>query len=114
VSPISGPIAPNSQVPIQLTFLPKIETNFNYNLLCNVTSKKEALALNIKGIGYKLHHEVIYNKRVISPHFNHLLDFGNLFVNEDKKISLQLYNGGDFNFDFIINGKKSPPHNKLL
>jgi hypothetical protein len=56
VSPLSGSVGPLSEVPIHFSFHPKHETEYNYNLVCNVKDKKEPLTLNIKGIGYKLHH----------------------------------------------------------
>ena len=36
VHPMSGVIRADSQVPITITFQPRIETSYNYNLLCNV------------------------------------------------------------------------------
>ena len=110
VSPISGAIAPQSEIPISINLLPKLETNYNYNLICNITSKKEPLTLNIKGIGYKLHHSVFVKDKLISSHFKQIMNFGEIFVNENLEKNFCLINNGDFNFDFVILRK----HNSSL
>ena len=58
VSPMSGVIRSDGQVAINITFQPRIETEYNYNILCNVKQKARPISLNIKGIGYTLHHSV--------------------------------------------------------
>ena len=58
VSPMSGVVRADNQVPIEITFAPRIETEYNYNILCNVKQKARPISLNIKGIGYTLHHSV--------------------------------------------------------
>ena len=58
VNPVSGIIEPNSQVPIDITFSPKTEMEYNYNLICNIKRKNRPLVLNIKGIGYTIKHKV--------------------------------------------------------
>ena len=102
ISPISGAIAPQSEIPVSINLLPKLETNYNYNLICNITSKKEPLTLNIKGIGYKLHHSVFVKDKLISSHFKQILHFGEIFVNENLEKNISLINKGDFNFNFVI------------
>ena len=51
---------------------------------------------------------MVLAKRIISPHFNHELNFGDMFVNGLKKQSITIVNDGDFNFDFVISGKRNP------
>lgn len=92
-------------MPINITFLPNHETEYNYNLVCNVRNKKEPLTLNVKGIGYKLHHQLFLKKQLLSSHFPHEIDFKDIFVNESKQQVLSLENNGEFNFDFIIQQK---------
>lgn len=58
VSPMSGVIPPQSDIPLEIIFAPKVETSFNYNLLCSVKRKSRPVSLNVKGIGYILHHSV--------------------------------------------------------
>jgi hydrocephalus-inducing protein len=109
VSPMSGVIRADSQVPIQITFAPRIETEYNYNILCHIKQKARPISLNIKGIGYTLHHSVqlppsgvpLNDKEV------HSINFGKIYVNETRESSILIENSGDFNFDFVI--KKSSP-----
>ena len=56
VNPMSGVVAPQSQIPIEILFQPKYELTYNYNLICNVKRKARPLVLNVKGEGYKIHH----------------------------------------------------------
>ena len=58
ITPLSGIINPLSDVNIEICFSPKVELSFNYNLLCNVKRKSRLISLNVKGIGYILHHTV--------------------------------------------------------
>ena len=58
VSPMSGVVRSDSTFQINITFAPRIETDYNYNLLCHVKQKARPISLNIKGIGYTLHHSV--------------------------------------------------------
>lgn len=58
VNPMSGVIKPQSDLSVEITFEPKVETSFNYNVLCNVKRKSRPISLNVKGIGYILHHSV--------------------------------------------------------
>ncbi len=61
MNPISGVINGDSDINIEITFAPKVEKSFNYNLICNVKRKSRPVSLNVKGIGYILHHKVFYN-----------------------------------------------------
>jgi len=36
VSPMSGVVKPESEIPIEIVFQPKNEISYNYNLSCNV------------------------------------------------------------------------------
>lgn len=58
VSPMSGVIKPQSELLIEIIFAPHVEISYNYNLLCNVKRKSRPVSLNVKGIGYILHHTV--------------------------------------------------------
>jgi len=65
--------------------------------------------LNIKSVGYSMHHSVFADKQRIpvSPDVPHSFDFGDFFVNEKKVKSVVIENSGDFNFDFIWKGQPS-------
>jgi hydrocephalus-inducing protein len=59
VMPMSGVVNPDSDIPIEIRFAPKVERSFNYNLQCFVKRKSRPIFLNVKGIGYILHHKVL-------------------------------------------------------
>lgn len=81
-----------------------MEKSFNYNLICEVKRKVRPLNLNVKGIGYFLHHDVFLDKKE-HTRLNHsevtLIDFGKIYVHEKKTHKIIIANNGDFNFDFI-------------
>lgn len=110
ISPLSGQLAPGQDTPITLTFSPKMEIDFNYNLQVVVPQKKEPLTLNVKGRGYKLHHEMRLNSCLIDTKQKHLIDFGEMFVHEYRKKVIEVFNSGDFNIDFLLSKK---PHHSI-
>ena len=105
VNPISGVVKENSEISIEITFIPKMEREFNYNLLCNIKRKSRPISLNVKGIGYILHHQVFFegNNVALNPaDSKEIVDFGDIFINEKKTRHLIIENNGDFNFDFSL------------
>mmetsp|Transcript_8825 Transcript_8825/g.8184 ORF Transcript_8825/g.8184 Transcript_8825/m.8184 type:complete len:109 (+) Transcript_8825:8135-8461(+) len=56
VNPMRGVVPAEASIPIELTFQPKYELSFNYNLMCNIKRKARPLVLNVKGEGVKIHH----------------------------------------------------------
>ena len=103
VSPMTGVVEPAQVVPIEVSFRPKFEREYNYNLICNVKRKARPLVLNVKGVGYTIHHEVFVEnqKYPILSKESHTLDFGDFFINEKKSKTVTICNLGDFNFDFV-------------
>jgi len=63
--------------------------------------------LNIKGIGYTLHHSVELppSTHMLSDKETHRINFGKIYINEKRARKIIISNHGDFNFDFVI--KKS-------
>lgn len=104
---MSGVINPDSEIPIEVTFQPKFERFYNYNLTLNIKQKTRAVNLNIKGHGYNLHHSVVLapSSTSLNNNVDHTLDFNDIFINERKTKIITVSNSGDFNFDFAI--KKS-------
>ena len=49
---MSGVVKANSDQTIEITFAPKEEKSFNFNILCFLKRKSRPISLNIKGIGY--------------------------------------------------------------
>lgn len=108
VKPVKGTVPPHGETPIHLEFIPKHERSYNYNLQCFIEERAEPLGLNVKGTGYKLHH-VLARKggEVLSSKEPNLLNFGEIFVKEEKTHVLSISNTGDFNFDYIIRRKEN-------
>lgn len=103
VTPLAGTVPPQSQIPIEVLFKPKYETDFNYNLVCNVKRKARPLVLNVKGTGYAIHYSVLADKSLVpvQPNEPYNFEFGDFFVNEKKTKTVVIENKGDFNFDFM-------------
>jgi hydrocephalus-inducing protein len=105
VSPMSGQLLPGQDTPVTLTFCPKMEIDFNFNLQVAIPQKKEPLTLNVKGRGYKLHHDVRLNQCSIDSRQKHSIEFGEMFVHEYRKKTIEVVNSGDFNIDFVLSKK---------
>lgn len=107
VHPLTGTVKPHGDMPIEITFHPQVETEYNYNLLCNLKRKSRPVSLNVKGIGYILNHSVYFQNMpsALDSSVPHPLSFGDIYVNEKQTKTIQIHNKGEFNFDFSI--KKS-------
>lgn len=104
VNPISGVVPALSDLPIEITFQPKFELQYNYNLVCNVKRKARPLILNVKGEGYKIHHSVrVMDNPPIEAKAEEPtnLNLGEFFINEKKTRIISLTNSGEFNFDYV-------------
>ena len=103
VTPLNGTVPPQSQIPIEILFKPRYELSYNYNLVCNVKRKARPLVLNVKGVGYTIHHSVYAEsgKFPIASSEPYKMDFGDFFINEKKTKKVMLENSGEFNFDFV-------------
>lgn len=66
--------------------------------------KTRNVHVNVKGIGYILHHNVFYDHLPTELNSNemHSIDFGEIYVNEKKSRIITIENNGDFNFDYSI------------
>jgi len=69
-----------------------------------VKRKTRYVHVNVKGIGYILHHNVFYDHLPTPLNCNetHYVDFGEIYVNEKKSKIITIENNGDFNFDYSI------------
>jgi hydrocephalus-inducing protein len=81
---------------------------YNYNLICNVKKKARPLVLNVKGVGYTIHHSVFFGEQKhkingadASGKKGFPISFGDFFINEKKTKTLKICNEGEFNFDFV-------------
>ena len=58
VTPMSGVVKALGDQAIEIQFAPKVETDYNFNLVCNVKRRSRPVTLNVKGTGYVLHHKL--------------------------------------------------------
>lgn len=88
-------------------FHPNVESEYNYNLLCNLKRKSRPVSLNVKGIGYILNHCVQFDGTTtpLDSSILHALNLGDIYVNEKRSKVIEIQNKGEFNFDFTT--KKS-------
>ena len=105
VSPIAGTLTPNSSTPIEITFMPRVERDFNYNLLLKVKQRQKPLVLNVKGDGYTINHSVFLETKPelkLMAKQEHSIDFGEFFVNEKRERTIYIENFGKFNFHYMF------------
>ena len=105
VSPIAGTLQPNSSTPIEITFMPRVERDFNYNLIVKIKQRQKPLVLNVKGVGYTINHSVFLDTKPdlkLMAKQEHSIDFGDFFVNEKRERTIFLENSGNFNFHYLF------------
>jgi P pilus assembly chaperone PapD len=104
ILPASGTISPHSTLPVEITFAPTLEKQFNFNVELAIKSKSRPLVLNLKGEGYIIHDSVLLedsNGRLIelSSHSTTRVDFGQVHANDKVTKQLTVVNQGRFTFD---------------
>ena len=110
LSPMSGTIPPNGSLPVEVTFSPTQEKDFNFNVHCVVDRKPMNLSLNVKGHGAAVHERIVLDDIVAfgSSGMNNL-DFGHVHVNDTGKREIAFYNDGTFNYDYVWTYDELPP-----
>ena len=105
VTPICGTLQPKSSTNIEVTFMPRVEKEFNYNLSLKVKQRLKPLTLNVKGVGYTIIHGVYLDNKPdmkLVRKQEHLIDFGEFFINDKRERSIRLENNGSFNFHYLF------------
>ncbi|MCQ2818255.1 MAG: hypothetical protein MJ252_13390, partial [archaeon] len=105
VSPICGTLQPKSSTKVEITFMPRVEREFNYNLCLKVKQRQKPLTLNVKGVGYTIVHGVYLDNKPdmkLQRKVEHIIDFGEFFVNEQRERKIILENNGSFNFNYVM------------
>ena len=108
--PTQGAIPPNGALPIEITFSPEEEREYNFNLICQVKRKPAKLSLNVKGEGYAIHDGITCGDvpLTLGSKSPNLVDFGVLRVNEKSTKSVVISNAGKVNFEFHWSNPKNP------
>jgi hydrocephalus-inducing protein len=103
VTPIAGTLPAKSSTKVDITFMPRVEKEFNYNLQLKVKQRLKPLTLNVKGVGYTINHGVYLDNKPemkLLRKGEHVIDFGDFFINDKRERSIRIENGGKFNFHF--------------
>lgn len=102
VTPMNGVIPPQGTFKLEITFKPRTDTKYNFNVVVNVKRKARPLVLNVKGVGYIISHSVHYENAhsALLTEEPCNVNFGSLFINETQRRTVQIVNSGKFNFDF--------------
>jgi len=102
VSPMNGVIPPQGSLKLEVTFKPRTDTKYNFNIVINVKRKARPLVLNVKGVGYIISHSIHYENSHSALMTDDVcnVNFGSLFVNETQRRTVQIVNSGKFNFDY--------------
>ncbi|KAH6588049.1 hypothetical protein BASA50_010912 [Batrachochytrium salamandrivorans] len=107
ISPTSGTLPANSEIPIEVVFSPSSEKVYNLNLECNIRKKPTPVTINVKGEGYEIHGSLqteLVDGTVLellpSTTQDNILDFGQVQINEKRVRRICISNSGKFNFDF--------------
>jgi hypothetical protein len=105
INPMAGTIPANSELPIEINFLPLSEKMYNFNLICNIRKKPTPVTLNVKGEGYIIQDSMNVEMTDgstcgLSSDSENSIDFGIVQINEKSVKRVCITNSGKFNFDF--------------
>ena len=105
VTPITGTLQPKSSTKVEITFMPRVEKEFNYNLSLRIKQRLKPLTLNVKGVGYTIVHGVYLDNKPdmkLLKNKEYQIDFGEFFINDKRERSIRIENNGGFNFHFAF------------
>ena len=105
VTPINGTLQPKSSTKVEITFMPRVEKEFNYNLSLRIKQRLKPLTLNVKGVGYTIVHGVYLDNKPemkLLKNKEYQIDFGEFFINDKRERSIRIENNGGFNFHFAF------------
>ncbi|KAL7682586.1 putative immunoglobulin-like, hydrocephalus-inducing [Plasmopara halstedii] len=93
ISPLSGRVWAHSEVDIVVCFKPDIARSYSCRAFLEIAGKAARLPLQLtgKGIGPKV--EIVYNEH---------LDFGDIFINEERTRNFTIQNKGEISADFEL------------
>ena len=105
LEPSSGTVGGNSSIDVQVTFAPRTEKEYNFNLPCVVRTKPTPINLNIKGEGYSVHDVLMLEGEDgtmmdLSTMVPNIVEFGQVDINEKRIRPVVIVNSGRYNVDF--------------
>ncbi|XP_044289866.1 hydrocephalus-inducing protein homolog [Varanus komodoensis] len=105
LQPMEGSIPAHSRLPISISFMPTLEGEVNFNLICDVKKKSQPLCLNVKATGHAMNVSVKCKQRngtlvELDPDQANQLPFHEMQVNDHAQCHFYILNSGKFNFTF--------------
>ncbi|XP_062997557.1 hydrocephalus-inducing protein homolog [Elgaria multicarinata webbii] len=105
VQPMEGSISPRSRLPISISFMPTLEGEVNFNLICDVKRKIQPLFLNVKATGHTMNVSVKCEENdglvtELDPDQLNQVHFHEMQVNDYAQCNFYILNTGKFNFTF--------------
>lgn len=105
LEPSSGTVGGESSTEIEVTFCPRLEKVYNFNLPCVVRTKPSPINLNVKGEGYMVHDVLMLegedgNMLDLSTQVPNIVEFGQVDINEKRIRPVVIANSGRYNVDF--------------
>ncbi|XP_007442069.2 hydrocephalus-inducing protein homolog, partial [Python bivittatus] len=105
LQPMEGLIPPHSRLPVNIYFMPTLEGEVNFNLICDVKKKSQPLCLNVKATGHTMNvsvkceesHGVVTE---LDPDQLKQIHFHEMQVNDYAECNFSILNTGKFNFIF--------------
>lgn len=111
VVPSSGVVGPESRMPINVTFRPDREVNYNYMVDFEVKKKPGKVALNVKGEGFAIRPTFMLKDNNVSRELYlgepNVIDFERVHVFETRVKQVIISNSGKFNFNYQWNLPKN-------
>jgi len=112
IKPMSGIVPARCRIPLRITFYPREERVYNYNVQLEIKRKSTKVSINIKGSGFKILSQlesqvevqgdggVQLSRHLLSPSATSKIDFGTSYISETRIKKLVLTNIGQFSFSY--------------
>ncbi|XP_067158936.1 hydrocephalus-inducing protein homolog [Apteryx mantelli] len=119
VEPLEGSIAPLSRCPITIFFVPILEGELVFNLICDVKKKPQPLSLNIRATAYSMNVSVRFEDSdgcvaELSAQEINVIDFKKVELNENIQNIFTISNTGKLSFTFSWELSGPPARKQFL
>ncbi len=105
ITPASGVAPANTTVELRVDFEPSAEEGYNYQLTGHVDRMATPLTINVKGVGFAVHDELLLAgpepTRLTSDAVNGI-DLGTLYLQEKRAKTFHLLNKGRFPLSYTV------------
>ncbi|KFV73572.1 Hydrocephalus-inducing protein, partial [Struthio camelus australis] len=119
VEPLQGSIAPLSRCAITIFFIPILEGEVVFNLMCDVKRKPQPLSLNIKATAYSMNITVRFEDSdgciaELNAQETNVIDFKKVELNENIQNIFTISNTGKLSFTFSWELSGPPAQKQFL